>query len=153
MTYVMLKYVSIQYNCSHGDLFMVTPCEIAVKSLIPSIRAYIAKELTQTHKMRQEDAARLLGITQTAISKYVRDVRGQVIKVHQTPEIREMMYGIASRVADQKISGPELTLEFCAVCKTVRRNGLMCSLCQRNDPSLDARHCNVCKNDLDCSVT
>lgn len=149
----MLKYVSTQYNSSHGDLLMVTPCEIAVKSLIPSIRAYIAKELTQTHEMKQEDAAKLLGITQTAISKYVRDVRGQVIKVHQTPEIREMMYEIASRVADQKISGPELTLEFCAVCKTVRRNGLMCDLCKRYDPRLDARLCNVCKNGIDCPAT
>lgn len=131
---------------------MVTPCEIAVKSLIPSIRAYIAKELTQTHEMKQEDAAKLLGITQTAISKYVRDVRGQVIKVHQTPEIREMMYKIASKAASKKMSSSELTLEFCAVCKTVRQNGLMCDLCKRSNPELETRLCTVCKNGADCSV-
>lgn len=150
MTYVMLKYVSIQYKCSHGELFMVVPCEIAVKSLIPSIRAYIAKELTQTYKMKQNDVANLLGITQTAISKYVRDVRGQVIKVDQIEEIREMMYEMASKIADNKISGPQISLEFCAVCATVRRNGLMCSLCKRYDPALDTKLCTICKNGRNC---
>jgi len=124
---------------------MLMPCEIAVKSVIPAIRAYVAKELTQTHKMKQNDVANVLGITQTAISKYVRDVRGRVIRIDQTEEIRTMMNEIASRVAGEKISGPQLTLRFCEVCKTVRRDGLMCGLCKRFDPTLDIRKCHVCK--------
>jgi len=125
---------------------MVTPCEIAVKSLIPSIRAYIAKELTQTHKMKQEDVAKLLGITQTAISKYVRDVRGQVIKFGQTEETRLMMDRMASEVSSKRIMGSRLTLEFCKVCEIARRNGLMCRFCKRSDPTLDIKLCNVCKS-------
>jgi len=126
---------------------MMIPCEIAVKSVIPAIRAYVAKELTQTHKMKQTDVANLLGITQTAISKYVRDVRGRVIKIDQTEEIRDMMNEIASKVADEKISGPRLTLKFCEVCKTVRQNGLMCELCKRSDPTINIQTCRVCKVD------
>jgi predicted transcriptional regulator len=129
---------------------MVIPCEIAVKSLIPSIRAYVAKELTQTHGMRQNDAAKALGITQTAISKYVRDVRGQVIKVDQVEEIREMMYEVASKIADNEISGPQISLRFCAVCEAVRRNGLMCSLCKRYDSAVDTKLCTICKNGGNC---
>jgi len=124
---------------------MMMPCEIAVKSVIPAIRAYVAKELTQTHKMKQTDVANLLGITQTAISKYVRDVRGRIIKIDQTVDIRNMMNEIAAKVADQKISGPQLTLRFCEVCKTVRQNGLMCELCKRSDPTINIRTCRVCK--------
>lgn len=124
---------------------MMIPCEIAVKSVIPAIRAYVAKELTQTYKMKQTDVANLLGITQTAISKYVRDVRGRVIKIDQTEDIRNMMNEIASKVADEKISGPQLTIRFCEVCKTVRQNGFMCELCQRSDPTLNIRTCRVCK--------
>ena len=128
------------------------PCEIAVKSVIPAIRAHVAKELTQTHKMKQRDVANLLGITQTAISKYVRDVRGQVIKIDQTREIRNMMNEIASEVADEKISGPQLTLRFCEVCIAVRRNGLMCELCKRFDSTVDIQLCNVCKNGQICAT-
>jgi len=132
---------------------MMMPCEIAVKSVIPAIRAYVAKELTQTHKMKQNDVANLLGITQTAISKYVRDVRGRVIKIDQTEELRNMMNEIASRVAYEEISSPQLTLRFCRVCRVVRQNGLMCGLCKRSDTSLDIKLCNVCKNGQDCTVS
>ena len=131
---------------------MMIPCEIAVKSVIPAIRAYVAKELTQTYKMKQNDVARLLGITQTAISKYVRDVRGRVIRIDQTEEIRNMMNQIASQAANKKIAGPQLTLKFCGVCKIVRQNGIMCELCKRSDPILDVNLCNVCKDVPNCAA-
>jgi len=124
---------------------MIIPCEIAVKSVIPAIRAYIAKELTQTHKMKQNDVANHLGITQTAVSKYISHVRGRVIRIDQTEEIRNMLNEIASKVADEKISDSQLTLRFCEVCKTVRENGLMCELCKRSDPTINVKACQVCK--------
>jgi len=125
---------------------MVTPCEVAVKSVIPSIRAYIAKELTQTHKMKQDDVADLLGITQTAVSKYIRHVRGQVINLDQTREIQGMISRIASNIAAEKTQGPQLTQKLCEACKAVRSMGLMCELCRRSDPTLDIESCGICKN-------
>ncbi len=131
---------------------MMIPCEIAVKSVIPAIRAYVAKELTQTYKMRQNDVANRLGITQTAISKYVRDVRGQVVRIDQTEEIRSMMNRIVSQAANEKISRTQLTLGFCEVCKMVRRNGIMCELCKRSDPVLDIDLCKVCMSGSNCAT-
>jgi len=131
--------------------FMVVPCEVAVKSVIPAIRAYVARELTQTHKMKQNDAANILGITQTAISKYIRHVRGQVIKIDQTKEIQKTLKEIALKAAHEKISGQQLTLRLCEVCQTVRQNRLMCELCKRSDPKLDIALCNVCKNGKLCT--
>jgi len=132
---------------------MMIPCEIAVKSVIPAIRACVAKELTQTYKMRQNDVANRLGITQTAISKYVRDVRGHVIRIDQTEEIRSMMNKIVSQAANEKISRTQLTLGFCEVCKMVRRNGIMCELCKRSDPVLDIGLCRVCMSGSSCATT
>ncbi len=123
---------------------MPAPCEVAVKSVIPAIRAYIAKELTQTHKMKQTDVAFLLGITQTAVSKYISNVRGQAIRVDTFEEAQDMMNEIASKMARKRISGPTLTKEFCEVCMVVRKNGLMCRLCKRSDPSLQNNSCLIC---------
>jgi len=130
---------------------MLMPCEIAVKSVIPAIRAYVAKELTQTYKMKQNDVANLLGVTQTAVSKYIGHVRGQVIRLDQTKEIRNIMNEIASKAARAEISGPKLIPRFCEVCQEVRRNGLMCQLCKRSDPALDIKSCNICKNGQNCT--
>jgi len=129
---------------------MPAPCEIAVKSVIPAVRAYVAKELTETHKMKQNDVGRLLGITQTAVSKYIGNVRGQAIKIDQKEEIRNMMNDIALKMADGEISGPQLILRFCQVCGVVRAHGLMCPLCKQSDPNLDVLSCNVCKNGQTC---
>jgi predicted transcriptional regulator len=125
-------------------LLLLAPCEIAVKSVIPAIRAYIAKQLVQTYKMKQTDVAGLLGITQTAVSKYVGNVRGQAVGIDQESEVERMMNEIASRLADKKTSGSQLTLEFCAVCRAVRRNGQMCELCERSDPKLRSVSCKAC---------
>jgi predicted transcriptional regulator len=94
--------------------------------------------------MRQIDVAQLLGITQTAVSKYVGNVRGQALKIDQEEEIQSMMNKIASRIADRETSGPQLTLEFCSVCRAVRRNGQMCELCKRSDPEIRRTSCNAC---------
>jgi len=126
---------------------MVMPCETAVKSVLPAIRAYIAKELTQTHKMKQNDVASLLGITQTAVSKYVGNIRGQAIKIDQSKEIQSMIKTIATAVLSESISGSQLTLRLCEVCRTVRRNGFMCKLCKRSDPKLDIKTCLICKSE------
>jgi len=126
---------------------MLMPCEVAVKSVVPSIRAFIATELTQTYDMRQVDVAALLGITQTAISKYTTQVRGASLKIDQTPEIQTMLKDIATQLVNKEITQPELVAEFCQVCKLVRKEGIMCSLCKRSDPKLDIETCQICKSD------
>jgi predicted transcriptional regulator len=122
------------------------PCEVAVKSVIPAIRAYVAKQLIQTYEMKQIDVAELLGITQTAVSKYVGNVRGQALRIDRESEIQDMMNEIASRLADRRTSGPQLMLEFCGVCTAVRRNGQMCELCERSDPEIRNASCHICTN-------
>jgi predicted transcriptional regulator len=128
---------------------MLMPCEVAVKSVVPSIRAYVAIELTQTYNMRQVDVAALLGITQTAVSKYTTQVRGAVLKIDQTQEIQTMLKEIASQLANQemKLAQKDLVPQFCEVCKIVRKEGIMCALCKRSDPRLNTKTCKVCKSD------
>jgi len=124
---------------------MPAPCEIAVKSLIPAIRAYIAKELIRTYKMKQTEVAYLLGITQTAVSKYVSNVRGQAVRLDRVKEIQGMMNEAVYKIADRKVSGPQLTLEICYMCRAARRTRLICHLCERVDPTLKNTLCNVCR--------
>jgi len=130
---------------------MLMPCEVAVKSVVPSIRAFVATELTQSYNMKQKDVAELLGITQTAVSKYTRQVRGAVLKIDQTEEIQSMMKKIASQLANGDITRPALVVKLCEVCKTVRQTGIMCNLCKRSDPTINVKKCLVCKSsDLTC---
>jgi len=96
--------------------------------------------------MKQNDVAELLGITQTAVSKYTRQVRGAALKIDQTEEIQSMMKKIASQLANGEITRQDLVVKFCEVCKTVRKTGIMCNLCKRSDPTINVKTCLVCKS-------
>jgi len=143
MTYVMLIYVSIVTLWSVKQN-MLLPCEVAVRSLVPAIRSAIARELTQTYGLKQKDVANLLGVTQTAVSKYTRHVRGIVIKVEEVEEIQPTLKEIVVSLANGRMSKYELVAKFCVACEILRQKGLMCELCKRSDPSIDIQECFVC---------
>ena len=122
---------------------MKLPCEIAVRSVVPAIRALLAKELTKTHGMKQGDAANLLGITQTAISKYVHHVRGSILQIKSeivTTEIASTAVALVNGELKQK----EVSFRICNVCRLIREQGLMCELCKQINTFLDEEECNLC---------
>ncbi|RLI42860.1 transcriptional regulator [Candidatus Bathyarchaeota archaeon] len=125
---------------------MLIPCEIAVKSVVPAIRCAIAKQLIQTYGLKQKEVANLLGITQTAVSKYTRHVRGRVLKIEDVTEVQPVIIEIAASLANGHISRRELVERFCVACAIIRRNGLMCKLCKRSDQSIDIEQCDICSS-------
>ena len=66
------------YNFSFQQNQMLLPSEIEAKSLIPAIRAILAKKLIIEYKMKEEFVAKVLGVTQAAISNYIRGTRGDI---------------------------------------------------------------------------
>lgn len=126
---------------------MLLPCEVAVRSLIPAVRSYLARELIQTYRLKQKDVASLLGVTQPAVSKYVRQVRGLALKIDDVEEVQPTLKEIVVSLADGRMSKYDFVTKFCVVCDIIRRNGLMCELCKRSDPSIDTQQCPVCHSD------
>jgi len=94
--------------------------------------------------LRQKDVANILGVTQTAVSKYTRHVRGAVLKIEDVEEVQPMIKEIVFSLANGHMSKYELLAKFCAACKIIRGKGLMCELCKLSDPSIDIQQCFVC---------
>jgi len=127
------------------------PCEVAVKSVVPAIRAGLAKELIQTYELRQNDVANLLGVTQTAVSKYTRNVRGGVVAINKAEEIQQMITATAKTLTNGELSRRQFAIRFCEICRLVREKGLMCELCKRSNPTIDISQCLLCMNHSDSS--
>lgn len=130
---------------------MSMPCEVAVKSVVPAIRAGLAKELIQTYELKQNDVANLLGVTQTAVSKYTRNVRGGVVAINKAEEIQQMITATAKTLTNGELSRRQLAIRFCEICRLVREKGLMCELCKRSNPTIDISQCLLCMNHSDSS--
>ena len=75
-------------------------CEIVVQVVLPGVRALVAKELMQTHKMTQQQTSQKLGVSQAAVSQYTREIRGYKIRILEKDQVvMKEVANIASRIA------------------------------------------------------
>lgn len=123
---------------------MLVPCEIAVRSILPSVRATIAETLMNKHKLKQADAAKLLGVSQPAISLYSRRIRGRAIDLRSDPEVERMVENLADSLAKDSLSPMNVMSALCEICRTARAKSMLCSLHKTFDPSVDLEKCGLC---------
>lgn len=115
-----------------------------MKSVIPAIRSAIARELTQSYGLKQKDVAKLLGITQTAISKYTKHTRGAVLEVEKVTHTQAVLKETVESLANGQIDKYQLTAKLCQICEIIRQKGFMCKLCKLSDPNIDNQQCIIC---------
>jgi predicted transcriptional regulator len=123
---------------------LILPCEIAVKSVIPAIKATLAKELVETYSLTQNQAAEILGISQSAVSKYTKQVRGHVIEIDDIEEIRPLINSMINLLVKENLKRAEFLKLFCKICMEIRAKGLMCKFCQKTDPKIKMEECGFC---------
>ncbi|HVD36999.1 MAG TPA: helix-turn-helix domain-containing protein, partial [Nitrososphaeraceae archaeon] len=88
---------------------MLLPAEIEAKSLIPAIRSILARKLINDYGLKEELVAKVLGVTQAAISNYVRGTRGDVdliSKLGSVDHVIAMIDDIARDLAGNKAYTP-----------------------------------------------
>jgi len=123
---------------------MLVPCEIAVRCVLPVIRAMIAKELMTKHKLKQVEIAKLLKVSQPAISLYLRKKRGKAIDLENESDIANLIENLATSLAKGVSSSEVYIPKFCEICTTIRAKGLMCKLHKAFDPAIDIEKCKLC---------
>ncbi len=123
---------------------MLTPCEVAVKTVSPAVRALIAQTLIEKHDMKETQVAQILGVTQSAVSKYNKKTRGTTIPISDIPEIQIIANQMIPLLLSNPIQQKEVMKLFCQACSIIRNKGLMCPLCQQNQkPHIES--CNFCQ--------
>jgi len=123
---------------------MLLPCEVAVKCLLPSARAMVAKELMTKHNLKQAEAAKLLGVSQPAVSLYYRKIRGKAIDLEDDSDVTKLIGNIADSLAKGGLSHKDFISRFCEICRIVRAKGLLCEMHKTFDPSIDVEKCELC---------
>jgi len=135
-----------------NGLLLIIPCEVAAKSVIPALRAMIARELIEDYGMKQELVAERLGVTQAAVSKYRHQVRGEAVDLEGAAEVRQISRDIASTLVRDP-NPLDVSRKFCQACTDIRALGLMCETCRKVDPGWDVEHCTICFGHHSCAET
>lgn len=120
---------------------MKPACEIMVQQIFPGIRAMIVMELRDNYGLNQLEIAKKLGITQPAVSQYMRQLRGKCNKELRNAIIVKEVKKLCSRIS-KGITYDELNAEFCHICRSIRRRKIVCSLHKSQYPLMDCNLCN-----------
>ncbi|MBU2617671.1 MAG: helix-turn-helix domain-containing protein [Euryarchaeota archaeon] len=117
---------------------MKSPCELVVWYVLPCIRSELTKELVK-FGLPQKEVSERLGITQAAVSQYVKEKRGKTMKFKEDAKeaIRELAKDIAR---DDTFSN--LTIRTCEVCTKIKTDKTLCELHKGHD--IVPESCNVC---------
>jgi predicted transcriptional regulator len=130
---------------------MLLPSEIEAKSLIPAVRAILAKKLIKEYSLKEEDVAKVLGITQAAVSNYVRGTRGDIeliTKLESVREVMRMIDDIAKDLSTNKAYTPSTLAKFVGLCNYMRYTLIICDVHHSMESNIDEQICEQCRGTL-----
>jgi predicted transcriptional regulator len=130
---------------------MLLPSEIEAKSLIPAIRAILAKKLVTEYEMKEEIVARVLGVTQAAVSNYLRGTRGDIQLMNKLTSVLEVMRmtdDIARDLTSNKAYTPNTMAKFVELCNYMRYTFIICDVHHGMESNIDEQVCEQCKGTL-----
>ena len=130
---------------------MLLPAEIESKTLIPALRAIIAKTLAEKHEIREEIISKMLGVTQAAISNYIRGTRGDpelIKKLMEEKQVSEMINEICDNLSSDKAYTPSSLSKFIGLCNYIKSSLLICDNHHNLESDIDEEICKECENML-----
>ncbi len=101
-------------------------CLVMVKYVLPALRAKVAEELIE-RGYRVKDAAEMLGLTQVAVSQYVRSKRGQKGKeiIEKLEKACDVINELVSAIVAGKATMEDEVDYLCKICEILRENGVI----------------------------
>ena len=125
---------------------MILPCEVGVKTVLPAVKAIMAREIVANHGLNEQQTAELLGLSQSAVSRYVNKERGNMLfTIENSNEILALINQMVTSLIREPNNKSEVLKLFCQTCQAIRKKGLMCPHCQKEMPQEWAENCLFCR--------
>jgi len=111
---------------------------------VPAVKALMAQQLVQQHGLKQDQVAEILGISQSAVSKYSKKVRGYVINLDGMEVVQPLIADMIAMVMNGEYKRAQFLQTFCETCATIRRTGIVCEFCRKSEPKIKITECAFC---------
>ena len=129
---------------------MLLPAEIESKTLIPALRAILAKKLSENN-IREDEISKMLGVTQAAVSNYIRGTRGDpnlIAKLLTEKQVVQMLDEISENLASNMAYTPASLSKFIGLCNYIKSSLLICDIHHGLESNIDETVCKECENML-----
>ena len=116
------------------------PQEIEVRYILPAIRRELARIFIHEHKMSQKNAAKILGLTEAAVSQYQHSKRAK--EVVFSNEVVSEIKKSAEKVLAEKANKQRLIAEMYRISTLANVKQILCDL--HRSQSKELGNCNIC---------
>lgn len=133
---------------------VLLPAEIESKTLIPALRAILARKLSVDHKIREDEISNMLGVTQAAVSNYIRGVRGDkrlIDKLLADSQVSDMLDKLTVKMSSDMAYTPSSLSMFIGMCNYVKSSLLICEIHHKLESDIDEKICKECEAMLKAS--
>ena len=130
---------------------MLLPAEIESRSLIPALRAILAKKLSEKYSIHEDEISKMLCVTQAAVSNYIRGTRGDpklIDKLQGEKQVTEMLDDICENLSSDKAYTPSSLSKFIGLCNYIKSSLLICDIHHNLESDIDDEVCKECENML-----
>jgi len=130
---------------------LLLPAEIESKTLIPALRAILAKKLAVDHKIREDEISKMLGVTQAAVSNYIRGTRGDpqlILKLLAEEQVSKMIDELTDSLSSDMAYTPSNLSKFIGLCNYIKSSLLICDIHHNLETDIDEKVCKECENML-----
>lgn len=130
---------------------MLLPAEIESKTLIPALRAIVAKKLAEEYNIREDEISKMLGVTQAAISNYIRGTRGDpslIAKLLSEKQVADMVDELTENLSSDMAYTPASLSKFIGLCNYIKSSLLICDIHHNLESNIDEKICKECENML-----
>jgi predicted transcriptional regulator len=127
---------------------MLLPSEVESKLIIPVLRSILAKKLSTQYALEEKIIANILGITQPAISNYIRGIRGDknfMSKVLDIDELTSKINRVARDLATSKAQTPLSMSMLIELCDFIRNSLLICEAHHLMESDINEEICEQCR--------
>ena len=124
---------------------MILPFEIIHRSAVPTIRYMVAIKLINEHRMTQQETADILGLTQAAVSNYLRRTRAVALKLDDCEYVCTSVEELTKLLLNGDPNRPEIVEKIVDICDYLRKKKLLCNFHKYIEPSYNSKECNACQ--------
>jgi|TARA_B100001105_G_scaffold120231_1_gene96395 predicted transcriptional regulator len=130
---------------------MLLPAEIESKTLIPALRAILAKKLAEDYDVREDEISKMLGVTQAAVSNYIRGTRGDpslIAKLLAQEQVAILINELCTSLSSDMAYTPSSLSKFIGLCNYIKSSLLICEIHHNLESNIDEQVCKECENML-----
>ncbi len=117
--------------------------ELTRRYVVPSIRRVLAGKLVEKGMLRKE-AAELLGLSRSAVSRYLNSERGVLIKIAGLEDVMSLVEKLAESIIREKIDEYRVQEEIAKIATYFMSKKYFCGTHKKINPKMDIVRCRIC---------